>query len=70
MGPAPLLLTVKGGRCEAARATACCRSRCIFCRGLRACDVCKASAKPRNARVLFKGKSIADVLHMDGRGGG
>jgi excinuclease ABC subunit A len=64
--PAVSPLNVKGGRCRPARATASSRSRCTFC-PTSTSPATSAKGKRYNREtleVLFKGKSIADVLDM------
>jgi excinuclease ABC subunit A len=63
--PGRFSFNVKGGRCEACRATAPSRSRCTSC----PTSTCRArSARARYNRetleVLYKGKNIAEVLDM------
>ena len=64
--PGRFSFNVKGGRCEACQGDGVIKIEMHFLPDVYVtCDVCKGQAlQPRDLEVLFKGKSIADVLDM------
>ncbi|MBI2171430.1 MAG: excinuclease ABC subunit UvrA [Chloroflexi bacterium] len=65
-GPGRFSFNVKGGRCEACAGDGYIQIEMQFLPNVTvACDVCKGARYNREAlEVLFKGKSISDVLNM------
>ena len=56
---------MKGGRCEACQGDGVIAIECIFCRTCTSrASSARAAVQPRNARIRYRGKSIADALDL------
>jgi len=62
--PGRFSFNVSGGRCDACSGDGTIKIEMNFSRHLRPCEVCKGAAITGHLEVLWRGKSIADILEL------